>query len=141
MQDPDEKLRKVSRNVSRKDSVVIETANKHVAVLKKIDKSYLPWLGMTAPQLGYNLRIIAINNGINKYQVMINPEVLEQKWVLPAISGCYSLKGLYLIKSPYWSKVKFTNLKGVNQIETFKGGMAILLKQEIDHLNGRLICD
>ena len=72
---------------------------------------------------------------------MINPKVLEQKWVLPAISGCYSLKGLYLIKSPYWSKVKFMSLKGKTQIETFSGGMAMLLKQEIDHLDGRLICD
>ena len=141
LQDPDERLRKVSRRVIKIDDAVIKLANKLVDVLKKIDKPYIPWLGMAAPQLGYSLRIIAVKKSSHSYQVMINPEILEQKWVLPSISGCFSLKGLYLIQSPYWSKVTFTTLKGKKQIETFKGGMAILLKQEIDHLNGRLICD
>jgi len=141
LQDPDERLRKVSKKIEVIDNTVIEVANKLVEILKEVDKPYIPWLGMAAPQLGFNLRIIAIKKGFHKYQVMVNPEFSDQKWFLPTISGCYSLKGLYLLKSPYWVKVEYMDLKRETHTETFLGGMAILLKQEIDHLNGRLVCD
>ena len=141
LQDPDLRLRKKSMRVNEINQTVIEVATKLVDILKKIDKPYMPWLGMAAPQLGINLRIIAIKKGFHKYQLMVNPEFTEQKWFLPALSGCYSLKGLYLFKSPYWVRVSYLDLKGKNHTEYFRGGMAVLLKQEIDHLNGRLVCD
>lgn len=141
LQEPDERLRKVSTKVTKIDNSVIEVANQLIDTLKKIDKPFNPWLGMAAPQLGINLRVIAIKKGSNKYQVMINPEFSDQKWLLPTISGCLSLKGLYLFKSPYWVKVKYLDIEGKSKTEVFQGGMAVLLKQEIDHLNGRLVCD
>lgn len=141
LQEPDERLRKVSTKVTKIDNSVIEVANQLIDFLKKIDKPYNPWLGMAAPQLGINLRVITIKNGFNKYQVMINPEFSGQKWLFPTISGCFSLKGLYLFKSPYWVKVKYLDIEGKSKSEVFQGGMAVLLKQEIDHLNGRLVCD
>ena len=141
LQEPDERLRKVRKQVGKIDDTVVEVASQLINILKKVDKPYNPWLGMAAPQLGINLRVIVIKKGSNKHQVMINPEFIEQKLFLPTISGCYSLRGLYLFNSPYWVKVNYLDLKGKNQIETFFGGRAILLKQEIDHLNGRLVCD
>lgn len=141
LQTPDQRLRQISTKVNNIDDKIIDIAEKLVGVLKRVDKPFIPWLGMAAPQLGYNLRVIAIKKGFKKYQVMINPEFIEQKWFLPTISGCYSLKGLYLLRSPYWAKVSYQDTKGKNHKETFIGGKAILLKQEIDHLNGRLVCD
>lgn len=141
LQEPDPRLRKVSNKVSAIDGIVLDMATKLMDTLEKIDKPYIPWLGMAAPQLGYNFRIVAIKTGFQKYQVMINPEIVEKKWILPTISSCYSLTGLYLINSPYWSKIRYMDLKGKLKTEVFKGGMAILMKQEIDHLNGKLICD
>jgi peptide deformylase len=141
LQEPDERLRMVSKKVDKIDNKVVEAADQLIIILKKINKPYNPWLGMAAPQLGINLRVIVIKKGLDKYQVMINPEFNEQKFFLPTISGCYSLKGLYLFNSPYWVKVNYLDLKGKNHVETYFGGQAILLKQEIDHLNGRLVCD
>ncbi len=141
LQEPDVRLRKVSNRVNEINGTVLDVASKLVDTLIKIDKPYVPWLGIAAPQLGYNLRIIAVKRGLHKYQVMINPEFSQQKWFLPTISGCYSLKGLYLLKSPYIVEVNYLDLKGKNHKELFRGGMAVLLKQEIDHLNGKLISD
>lgn len=141
LHEPDKRLRRVSKKVDEIDSTVIEVANKLIGILERIDKQYIPWLGMAAPQIGINLRIIAIKRSFQKYQVMINPEFSDQKWFLPTISGCYSLKGLYLLKSPYWIKINYLDLQGKKHKEVFQGGMAVLLKQEIDHLDGKLICD
>lgn len=141
LQEPDARLRKVSNRVRAIDGIVLEVADKLISTLKEIDKLYIPWLGMAAPQLGFNLRMIAVKKSFHEYQVMINPEFSSQKLFLPTISGCYSLKGIYLLKSPYLVKVKFMDLKGKEHEEPFKGGMAVLLKQEVDHLNGRLVCD
>jgi len=141
LQNPDPVLKKVSKKVIAIDKHVLHIANKLINTLKELDKPMLPWLGMSSPQLGYNLRVIVIKKNYHDYQIMINPEIIKQKWFLPAISGCYSLKGFYLIKSPYWSKVKFMDLDEKIQTETFIGGTAVLLKQEIDHINGRLISD
>lgn len=141
LQEPDERLRKISKKVDRVDSVAIEITDRLIEVLNRVDSLFKPWLGMAAPQLGYNLRIIAVKKSLRKYQIMINPEILSQKWFFPAVSGCYSLRGMYLISSPYWVKVKYTDMKNTDHVEVFCGNMAILLKQEIDHLDGKLICD
>src|SRR3989344_5978421 len=119
LQEPDVRLRKVSNKVNEIDETVLNIATKLEDTLKKIDKPYIPWLGMAAPQLGYNVRVIAVKRGFQKCQVMINPELSEQKWFLPTISGCYSLKGLYLLKSPYRVKVNYTDLKGKSKTEVF----------------------
>lgn len=141
VQHPDKRLRQVSSKVTTIDSSILQISNKLIEVLKEIDKPFSPWLGMAATQIGYNKRIIAIKRGFHNYLLMVNPEVLDQKWILPAISGCYSLKGLYLIKSPYWSKVKYMDLNGKYHEKIFQVGLAMLMKQEIDHINGKLICD
>ena len=141
LQEPDKRLRKISQEVNEIDKTVIEVTNQLIDILKKIDEPYKPWLGMTAPQIGHNLRIIAIKEGSHQYKVMVNPEFSKQKWILPTISGCYSLKSLYLFRSPYWVKINYLDLQGKKHTETFFGGRAILLRQEIDHLNGKLVCD
>lgn len=141
LQEPDIRLRTNSKVIKEVNASVIKIASQLVGTLKRIDKPYLLWLGIAAPQIGINLRIIAIKRTLHNYQVMINPEFSDQKWFLPTVSGCYSLKGLYLLKSPYWVKVKYLDLQGKKHEEVFQGGMAVLLKQEVDHLDGKLICD
>lgn len=141
LQEPDKALREVSTRVDKIDDDTFQIAEELIEILKKLDKPYKLWLGMAAPQIGYGKRIIAIKNSFHEYLVMINPEVVDRKLVLPAISGCYSLKGIYLIKSPYWIKIKYMDLNNTYHTKIFKGGRSILLKQEIDHLNGKLICD
>lgn len=141
IQEPDLRLRKVSQKVENIDDKTYQITSELINTLKKIDKPFLFWLGMAAPQIGYKQRIIAVKRFYNNYLVMINPEIVEQKFLLPTLSACYSLKGLYLIKSHYWLKVKYQTLTSKFHTDQFWGGQAILLQQEIDHLNGKLICD
>lgn len=141
LQEPDPRLRTMSEKISRIDNNVRSIAAKLVEVLKQLDKPYLPWQGLAAPQIGQNARIVVIKRKYGQYQIMINPQFLEERLTLPTISGCYSLKGLYLRISPFWVKISYTDMDNKNHTETFWGGKATLLKQEIDHLNGKLISD
>lgn len=141
LQKPNKILQTISTPVSKIDKTAKEVAKKLVGVLREIDKPYKIWLGMAAPQIGYNLRIIAIKKSFGNYKVLLNPEIQKQGLLLPAISGCYSLPGLYLTKSHYFFKILYQALDGTHKTEVFIGGNAVLIQQEIDHLNGKLICD
>lgn len=141
IQEPDPILRRKSEKVKKFDNNLHKIVDQLVNILRELDKSDFPWLGMAAPQIGYNKRIIAIKVGFKRYVVMINPEVLEQKFFLPTISGCYSLKGLYLTKSHYLFKIKYQDLTGKYNKYFCWGGQAVLLQQELDHLDGKLVCD
>lgn len=141
IQFPDEGLRQVSEKVTKFDSEILEIVEKLQQILLKVDRPYKLWLGMAAPQIGYNKRIIVLKIDHRKSLIMINPEIIELKWLLPIITGCYSLKGLYLRKSHYWYKVKYQDEAGKYHQGIFKGGTAVALEQELDHINGKLACD
>lgn len=116
-------------------------ANKLIEVTKKVDGPLKIWLGMAAPQVGFNKRIIILRRGQGNYTVMVNPEIIDQKWNFPIFSRCFSVKGVYIRKCPYWIKVKYQDLQGKFHTEVVKGGKAATLQQEIDHINGVLISD
>lgn len=141
VQAPDPVLRTKSKPVAKIDASAKQVAKELLGILKRVDRRSSPWLGMAAPQLGYSTRIIAVKEHFHSYIVMINPKVQEQRFWLPAISACLSLKGLYLTKRPYWLKVAYRDLQGFEQTRAFYGGKATVLQQEIDHINGKLICD
>ena len=83
----------------------------------------------------------SIKESYHKYTVMINPEIIEQKWFLPSITTCYSLPGIYLRRHHFYFQVRFMDLKGKTHTKIYKGGKAAALQQEIDHINGVLVCD
>lgn len=141
LQDPHPLLKVISKPVLKIDNAVTVISNNLTNTLKQLDRPYRPWLGIAAPQIGYSKRIIALKIGRSKYLTMINPEILGEKYRLPAVSGCFSLKGLYLIRSPYWLKFRYKDLAAKEYQEVFRGGKAVVLQQEISHLNGRLIND
>lgn len=141
LQEPNKILRMSSIPVSKIDKTTKEITEELISVLREVDKPYKIWLGMAAPQIGYNKRIIVIKKSFGNYLAMLNPEILEQRFLLPTITGCYSLPGLYLTKSHYFFKIKYQTIDGTYKTEVFIGPNAILMQQEINHLNGRLICD
>ena len=138
---PDPRLREISKKVDSINDSVNEIVQELISILRIVDKPYKIWLGMAAPQIGYNIRIIALRESYRKYTVMINPEVLEQKWLLPTITACYSLPGIYLRRHHLYFKIKYMDLKGKDHTIIFKGGKAATFQQEIDHINGVLACD
>ncbi len=141
LQEPDKHLRTVCKSIVGIDHSIKEASEKLVKILREVDKPFKLWLGMAAPQIGFDIRMFAIKRSYRNYSVLINPEILEQKWLFPTITGCYSLKALYLGKSHYWFEVKYQDLEGRYHQEIFKGGNAVLIQQEIDHLDGKLACD
>ncbi len=118
-----------------------EIVDSLIVVTKKVDKPWSFWLGMVAPQIGFNKRIIILRKNYHTYTVMINPEIIERKWSFPIFSRCFSVDGIYIVNCPYWVKVKFQDLQGEFHTEVALGGKAATLQQEIDHVNGILISD
>lgn len=143
LQEPDNRLRIVSEYVKRFDGQVKKISGELFDVLKEVDQPINLWLGMAAPQIGYDKRIVALKKAYKNYTLMINPEILEKKWFLPSIERCFSLrdKGWYLLKRYFFLKIKYQDLLGKYHYETLVGHRACAMQQEIDHLNGKLICD
>jgi peptide deformylase len=105
-------------------------------------------LGLAAPQVGKNIRVIlvALQKGVKlgeDYLVltMINPEILSfSEETDIAEEGCLSLPKLFLpVRRSVKIKVRFENDKGVDQVLVLEGINARIVQHEVDHLNGILI--
>jgi peptide deformylase len=138
LKDPDERLRVRSTEV-RDFQEAKKIANELLSVVKSVARFWKLWLGFAAPQIGYNERIIVLRDGIKKYRLMVNPEILETKWPFIFVGRCYSLKGLYIMKGYLWTKVKYQDLEENYHEKVFGGPNAI--GHEIDHINGVLSSD
>lgn len=142
LQEPSPILRKKSARVTN-FSEAKKIASELIEVTKTVDGRFKPWLGMAAPQIGYSKRVVIIRKSYRNYQVMINPEIIKRKWKspIPLPSRCFSLPGFYLIRDCFWVKVRYQDLECKTHTETFKGGKASVLQQEINHLDGILLSD
>lgn len=137
---PNEKLTKSSTDVNDFNEIkpIVEEL---IKTTEEIDGLFKFWLGMAAPQIGFNKRVILIKISQGNYRIMINPRIMKSSYIFPTFSRCYSVKGLYIVNNPLWLKVKYQDLNRVFHQEVFKGGKAVVLQQEIDHINGILISD
>lgn len=142
LQSPDKRLYTLSSIVNDLDQARLIT-ERLVSITERVDRLWKFWLGMAAPQIGYNKRIVILKKSYRNYQVMVNPEILGKKWVLPSLEQCYSLKnrGRYLLLRYFWLKVKYQDLKGKYHQEVIIGPRAYTMQQEIDHIDGILISD
>jgi len=133
---PEQILRKKSENIERiteKETALFED------MLCTIRNS--SGLGLAAPQVGINKRIIVTDIGEVPLK-LANPEVLKVKGKDAMEEGCLSVPGtLVNIERPDEVVVRGLNEKGkIVEVEA-KGLLARVLLHEIDHLNGRLIID
>jgi peptide deformylase len=142
IQHPDGRLHQVSTPVTEFDDELLKIVSELKEVTRKVDGffSFLG-LGMAAPQIGYNKRVVVLRRGNNDYQVMINPEVMERKWRFPSISGCYSTEKLHFLMRYFYYHMRYQDEEGEFHEEVIKGRIATVLQQELDHLNGILIND
>jgi peptide deformylase len=96
-------------------------------------------IGLAAPQVGENTRLMIIGHEDNGYVVCINPEweVAEDYYDEKFLEGCVSFPGLELtIRRPNKIIGTFTNLEGIRKSSTFVGVWAQAFQHECDHLNG-----
>lgn len=98
-------------------------------------------LGLAAPQIGVNKRVIVCLAGDDVLK-LVNPRITRKKGSIVIKEGCLSFPGI------------FADIKRAREVEVYayneigkglkiKAGelLARVLQHEIDHLNGILICD
>jgi peptide deformylase len=107
-----------------------------------------PGIGLAAPQVGVLARVIVMDcvkdpEIAPRPMVLLNPEVI---WASEEMNtydeGCLSIPDQYAdVTRPKVVTVRWMDLDGATQEETFDGLWATCVQHEIDHLNGKLFID
>ena len=105
-------------------------------------------IGLSAPQVGVNLRVIVIQlmsvgKLVGPVQEMINPVITSYSDdSMEYEEGCLSIPGEFIrINRPRSIHVKFQTLSGKYKKWFLKGLEARIVQHEIDHLDGVLMSD
>ena len=96
-------------------------------------------IGLAAPQVGENTRLMVIGHKDTGFVVCINPEweVAEDSEDEEFLEGCVSFPGLELtITRPNKIIGTFTDLQGMRKSSSFVGVWAQAFQHECDHLDG-----
>jgi len=105
-----------------------------------------PGVGLAAPQVGFNLRLMVIDITGGEEQghqiVFTNPEITEEEGTEEAEEGCLSIPGFKaVVERPSKVHVVGQDLEGNPQELDAEGILARALCHEIDHLDGILYLD
>jgi peptide deformylase len=137
----DQRLRETSTAVEQFDGEVSELAKtlSNTMVAAK-------GLGLAAPQIGIQKRVIAVRTGTREMPeplTLVNPKLISMsKELVEGDEGCLSIPGVSLsIKRAQSIVVRYQNVDGTVEILEADGLLAICIQHEIDHLNGTLILD
>jgi len=106
-------------------------------------------IGLAAVQVGILKRLLIADvtwrdeGGPGKQYALVNPEILESSED-PHIykEGCLSFPEQFAdVERPASVRVRYLDLDGKQQEETFEGLLATCVQHEIDHLNGIVFVD
>ena len=102
-----------------------------------------PGIGLAAPQVGVNLRLIVLDisggEETGHQLILTNPEVTEQEGIQETEEGCLSVPGFTaLVERPSRIQVIGQDLEGNPQEIDAEGLLARAFCHEIDHLDGIL---
>jgi len=102
-----------------------------------------PGIGLAAPQVGVNLRLIVIDisggEETGHQMILTNPEVTEQEGTQEVEEGCLSVPGFTaIVERPSRVHVIGQDLEGHPQEIDAEGLLARAICHEIDHLDGIL---
>lgn len=118
-------------------------------MLKYIKDPKNGWVGLAAPQVGVNKRLVIVSllkdrdDEDFKTVIMINPEILEhsettdkeEEWCLSVPGATGKVERFLSIK------LKYLDTKAKEKILKLSGVSARIVQHEIDHLNGELFVD
>ncbi len=99
-------------------------------------------VGLAAPQVGKNKRLIAVNTK-EGVMVMFNPRLKKKSWRQEwGSEGCLSVPGVFgQVKRSRKIICEYQDQSGHKQILTANGLLARVIQHEIDHLDGILFID
>ncbi len=143
-------LRKTSDIIEVIDQKLMELANDMVSTMRKYNG-----VGLAAPQIGVNLRLIVIetplescnNNSDANWEEtqllkLINPSIIEANSFEEMREGCLSLPGFITnVERANAVTARATDMSGTQIQIPATGLLAQALQHEIDHLDGILIQD
>lgn len=133
-----------------------EILRKKSAEVKKIDKSLLKFIkemekamkkekgvGLAAPQVGENIRVILVLLDNKILVPMINPEITGHCDDMEfGEEGCLSLPGQWgQVKRYKEITVRYLDTKGEGRTLKLEGFNARVVQHEVDHLEGILFTD
>ena len=111
------------------------------SLVETLDK--LQGLGLSANQVGLDVRVCALNMGKETW-TLFNPEIIERSEELNTefSEGCLSYPGLFLkIPRHKTIKVRFQAIGGQFVEQELTGLTAVCLQHELDHLDGIVYTD
>jgi len=134
----DEHLTKTSEPIEKIDDFILNLASAMRIQMRKSNG-----IGLAAPQVGHNIRLILVQLKSGSVQEMINPRI---SWCSPERirmeEGCLSIPGKsYMIERPSKVRVKFQTLDGDYKYWCLHNMDARVLLHEYDHLDGVLMTD
>ena len=97
---------------------------------------------LSAPQIGYDRRILCLRFGDNDYRTFINPAIENNSGITMSRETCSSIPGKeYII--PRFGKIKFFFTTPLGKVEsaTLVGRASFVFQHAMDHLNGMLVQD
>lgn len=106
-------------------------------------------VGVAAPQVGANVRLIAVSL-LSTYDdeeyrtvAMFNPVILERSEIMESDSeGCLSAPGMHGdVIRPKRIKMRYFDVHGKAFVREMQGLMARIVQHEVDHLDGILFTD
>ena len=95
-------------------------------------------LGISACQVGSNVRVFAMRDDNNAPFVLFNPVVVNKsERVISMKEGCLSYPLLFLnVKRPDAVRIRYQDYNGETQTKQFIGMTARVALHELDHLDG-----
>lgn len=135
---PHWRLRRIAKPVNFKQNRAKRDRIVHQMMNALISVGYGSRLGIAAPQIGINRRVIIVQG-----MLMFNPEWTPSRAPSEASQeGCYSVphRTFVVSRAPYgW--VKYQDIDGVSREMKLNGLKAIIFQHEFDHLNGKCCAD
>ena len=136
-----------NKNVMHKMAEFLKNSqNKKIAKQYKLSEG----VGIAAPQIGLNKRIIAVRaedeKGVMHEYVLANPKITshsEERTYLPDGEGCLSVNKKIPGIVPRYKRVKICGYDINDHLVEIKaqGFIAIIFQHEMDHLNGVMFYD
>ena len=133
----------------RRKSLPVERVTERTAELARAMLATMhdaPGVGLAAPQVGENVRLIVVDVSVGKdpkqVHFLINPEIESAEGERFVEEGCLSLPGVTeRIRRRESVRVRALNLEGEEVILEAREVLSFVLQHEIDHLDGKLILD
>lgn len=144
IKEPDKRLRKVSSNITcfNDDKFFNE-----LLINMKDTMRFYNGVGLSAIQIGYNIRLILVYVEVPKITELIyigNPVVTNRsKRIFSIDEGCLSCPGeVVRVPRNFQVTVEGTDPRSKKAMKRiFSGKSSVIVQHEIDHLDGKLITD